>query len=62
MIDQTPYIGSRPMPLDTKQRRLEARASSGGTFAGVLIVAAIITGPIVWHLAHVLPALLWGQP
>lgn len=62
MIDQTPYIGSRPMPLDTKQRRSEARASSGGTFLGILLVAALITAPLVWHLALVLPALLWGKP
>jgi len=62
MIDQTPYIGSRPMPLETQQRRSEQRAHSGGTFAGILLVAAIITGPIVWHLALVLPALLWGTP
>lgn len=62
MIDQTPYIGSRPMPLETKQRRRESRASAGATFAGILLVAAVITGPIVWHLALVLPALLWGRP
>lgn len=62
MIDQTPYIGSRPMPMDTQTRRRQERAESGATFAAVLLVAALITPPLVWHLALVLPALLWGRP
>lgn len=62
MIDQTPYIGARPWPMDTQTSRRQERARSGGTFAGVLLVAALITPPLVWHLALVLPGLLWGTP
>lgn len=61
MIDQTPYIGARPWPMDTQTSRRQERARSGGTFVGILLVAAVITGPLVWHLALVLPGLLWGR-
>lgn len=37
------------------------RAEAAGTFVGYLIVAAPIVAPLVWHLALVLPALLWGR-
>jgi hypothetical protein len=37
------------------------RADAAGTFVGILIVAGIVVAPLVWHLALVLPVLLWGR-
>lgn len=37
------------------------RAEAAGTFVGYLVVASPIVVPLAWHLALVLPALLWGR-
>lgn len=46
-------LGSRPMDLDTEQRRREQRVQAGATFTGALIAALLLAVPLIWHLATV---------
>ena len=56
-IDQTPYIGSRPMPLQTRHQRAQDRAHAAGTFVGVLIVSIPLVALAAHQVARVLQAL-----
>jgi len=48
MIDQTPYIGSRPMPLDTKTNRLQARASAAAVMVCVVLACLAAVALASW--------------
>lgn len=48
MIDQTPYIGSRPVPLSADQARLDRRADAALELLAWLVAAAIVFGPLAW--------------
>jgi hypothetical protein len=52
--DPTAYLGSRPIPLETRHQRAQDRAHAAGSFVGWLLVSiplvALLANLLAWAL------------